>query len=81
MKMLKNRSKTEDVNNECFINGVCYKCRTCFDPARSVYSLKEECSKTKSWRELLKEVPQLQVILTRIKTVTRSLKNIFFIDK
>ena len=61
--MLKSRSKTSDnIKSECFINGVCYRCRTCFDPVRSVYSLKEECRKTNSWRELLREFPQLQVI-------------------
>ncbi|XP_065363358.1 uncharacterized protein LOC135956717 [Calliphora vicina] len=50
------------INNECFINGIQYKCRTCFDPGQSVYSLTAECSNSKTWRDLLKEIAQFQAI-------------------
>ncbi|XP_065361487.1 zinc finger protein 91-like [Calliphora vicina] len=50
------------INNECLINGIQYKCRTCFDPGQSVYSLTAECSNSKTWRDLLKEIAQFQAI-------------------
>ncbi|TMW51204.1 hypothetical protein DOY81_003681 [Sarcophaga bullata] len=45
---------------ECFINGVTYKCRTCFDPGATVCSLNEEFKNAKTWRDLLKDVGQLK---------------------
>lgn len=48
-------------NNECIINGIHYKCRICFDPGSEVYALNEICSDTKTWRDLVKEVAQLEV--------------------
>lgn len=53
---------SEGVKSGCIINGKYYKCRTCFDPGQSLYSLNDECNKTKTWRDLLKEVGQLEVI-------------------
>lgn len=54
---------TEKLANACFINGVSYRCRTCFDPGSSVFSLTDECSNKKTWRDLLSEVAQLQVMI------------------
>lgn len=48
-------------NNECIINGIHYKCRICFDPGSAVYSLNEICSDGKTWRDLIKQVAQLEV--------------------
>ncbi|XP_065366542.1 zinc finger protein 709-like [Calliphora vicina] len=51
---------TSLIKNECFINGVQYKCRTCFDPGQTVYPLTDEANSTKTWRDLLKDVAPLQ---------------------
>lgn len=51
------------VVKECFINGIIYKCRTCFDPGATVCSLNEEFKNAKTWRDLLKDVGQLKVIV------------------
>lgn len=51
---------------KCFINGVEYKCRTCFDPGSDIYSLNKESGKIKSWRDLLIEMIKLQVKNTKI---------------
>lgn len=80
--MLKNRSKiSNDTKNKCLINGVCYKCRTCFDPVHKVYSLKEESSKTNSWHNLLREVPQLKVTHGMNKNSNPKFNKCFSIDK
>lgn len=47
--------------NECLINGVQYKCRTCFDPGRTIYHLTDAASNKKTWLDLLKDIAQLQV--------------------
>lgn len=49
------------IKNECFINGVEYKCRTCFDPGQILYPLTDEIDKAKTWRDLLKDLAQFQV--------------------
>lgn len=47
----------------CFINRTNYKCRTCFDPGETVCSLNEEVKNAKTWRDLLRDVGQLKVIM------------------
>ncbi|XP_037805814.1 zinc finger protein 845-like [Lucilia sericata] len=44
------------IKSECFINGIQYKCRTCFDPGQIIYSLRDEANNAKTWRELLKDI-------------------------
>ncbi|KAI8128332.1 Zinc finger protein 845 [Lucilia cuprina] len=51
---------SNNIKNDCFINGIQYTCRTCFDPGQSVYSLADECSNSKTWADLLKDIAQLQ---------------------
>lgn len=57
------------INNPSFINGVLYSCRTCFDPGNPIFSLKEECTDTKTWRDLLRDVAQLQVFKIKHKII------------
>lgn len=52
---------SSDNKKECIISGVRYKCRTCFDPGRSVYYLTDEASNKKTWSDLLKDIANLQV--------------------
>lgn len=61
-KKLKKAQMSSDIKIECLINGVRYDCRTCFDPGRTFYSLKDEYSKSKTWCDLLMDVTQIQVI-------------------
>lgn len=46
---------------ECFINGVKYKCRTCFDPGQIFYPLTDVVGKDKTWRDLLMDLAHFQV--------------------
>ncbi|KAM7346631.1 uncharacterized protein ACRADG_006483 isoform 2-T2 [Cochliomyia hominivorax] len=47
-------------DNECFINGMIYKCRTCFDPGLTIYRLNDKCSQSKTWIDFLKDTTQIQ---------------------
>ncbi|KAM7348409.1 uncharacterized protein ACRADG_007732 [Cochliomyia hominivorax] len=85
---------TSAVKNECFINGIVYKCRTCFDPGQTIYSLAEEVNKTKTWKEFLKDFMKLQIndedllpnticnkCLEKVKSIHNFLLQIEYVNK